>query len=1022
VPAGQAGERAAAAAWAALLLGEVEAELGNRDAAEPLLEEALASGLPDVVALARIDVATYGDDLDRSERLLEEALADSSRRGDEEIRLLAVTLLAEVLSRRGHAARARRLLEDAIAIAAGGGGVGRSSPMVTARLGGLLAEQVSLAGRNRAELADKLGAAGKKADAADPAGKADPAGRTAGAADAAAGMGATAEAAGGTAEEAAGSAGRPTPLATLLKARTAIARPLAEANLGGLLISQGDTARARELLTSALNSGGERVAPIAKVSLGVIAIADGEHEQARELLEAARASGHPTAAPSATCYLALLAEEDDDPDAARALLTEVADGAAPPLAAMGLQLLGDTLAGRGDVDGARDAFERAIALDQPPWSPAAQVDLALVLGSGDPPPDAGRARELLAEIAGGDHGDQAPRASDLLGDLLLKSGNAVGAQAAYQRAIESGHPDWAPIAMIDLAMLHAGAGAAGAARARARLEQAEATGHRDQAPRAADLLGDLLASQSDPDGARAAYQRAIASEHPYWASIARTDLALLVAKGGDVEESVELLSAATASEDPRSAGFGRTMLAALQYDQGDHSLARSQLVEDADSPIVEVAVSALLTLTLVALEERNLDEAAATLERLLDQLGLSVPAAQAPPATADAATGDPAVAAVAADAGAAAGATADSAADPGDPGRRLLAYCDHLYQTVGWLDVVQMVLTPLLGEPLATQRPDLVADAARQLGQISFLAGSLDEAVDLLERALAATQSGPADAANTADAPGAPGEFEAMIRRYLGAALAQRGDRRAAREMLLPVLDTEFHRERGRALYVLGTIARFDGDHGAAGDYLRQAEREGSLVGDTALAGEARALLADADASRRALPGVPPSAVSPPPVVSPAPAVIPAPAMISPPAPGSAPAAAAAVAAASAPPPAPAEPAATAAPAPFSAPVLLALGEVALADGAHDEARDWLTRALDAGEAAVIARARLALAQSSLDRGAHGEARRLADLVRAAADPALSARAAALATEIPEAEWVARLTAETAPPPAQSST
>ena len=247
-----------------------------------------------------------------------------------------------------------------------------------------------------------------------------------------------------------------------------------------------------------------------------------------------------------------------------------------------------------------------------------------------------------------------------------------------------------------------------------------------------------------------------------------------------------------------------------------------------------------------------------------------------------------------------------------------------------------------------------------------------------------------------------------MIRRYLGAVLAQQGDRRAAREMLLPVLDSEFHRERVPALHLLGMIASLDGDHRAGHDYWRQAEREASLIGETALAGEARALLADADAdaARRALPAGPPRpAVIPPPTHGPAPELGPA---------------TAAVAAAPAPaarPPVPSAPAATAAPAPFPAPLLIALGEVALADGAHDEARDWLTRALDAGEATVAARARLALAESRLAHGAHAEARRLAETVRDGAEPALSTRAAALAAEIAEVEWIARLTAETAPPP-----
>ena len=62
----------------------------------------------------------------------------------------------------------------------------------------------------------------------------------------------------------------------------------------------------------------------------------------------------------------------------------------------------------------------------------------------------------------------------------------AGARAAYQRAVDSGHPD--------------------------------------QAPRAAGALGDLLWQQGDVAGARAAYQKAIASGHPEAAAMAAHSL------------------------------------------------------------------------------------------------------------------------------------------------------------------------------------------------------------------------------------------------------------------------------------------------------------------------------------------------------------------------------------------------------------------------------------------------------------------------------------------------------------------
>ena len=45
-----------------------------------------------------------------------------------------------------------------------------------------------------------------------------------------------------------------------------------------------------------------------------------------------------------------------------------------------------------------------------------------------------------------------------LGVLLDEQGDVEGARAAYQRAIDSGHPDEAPRAMVNLGVLLARAG------------------------------------------------------------------------------------------------------------------------------------------------------------------------------------------------------------------------------------------------------------------------------------------------------------------------------------------------------------------------------------------------------------------------------------------------------------------------------------------------------------------------------------------------------------------------------------
>jgi tetratricopeptide (TPR) repeat protein len=73
-----------------------------------------------------------------------------------------------------------------------------------------------------------------------------------------------------------------------------------------------------------------------------------------------------------------------------------------------------------------------------------------------------------------------------LGALLKKHGDPAAAQAAYQRAIDSGHPRHAPEAMNN--------------------------------------LGNLLRENGDTAGARAAYLRAIDSGHPRAAAAAARSL------------------------------------------------------------------------------------------------------------------------------------------------------------------------------------------------------------------------------------------------------------------------------------------------------------------------------------------------------------------------------------------------------------------------------------------------------------------------------------------------------------------
>jgi len=94
----------------------------------------------------------------------------------------------------------------------------------------------------------------------------------------------------------------------------------------------------------------------------------------------------------------------------------------------------------------------------------------------------------------------------VLGLLLQEQGDADGARAAYQQAIDSGHADYVPRAAFGLGVLLQEQG--DAAGARAAYQQAIGSGHSDVAPVAARNLARLLAEQGDTDDAKAADRQA----------------------------------------------------------------------------------------------------------------------------------------------------------------------------------------------------------------------------------------------------------------------------------------------------------------------------------------------------------------------------------------------------------------------------------------------------------------------------------------------------------------------------------
>ncbi len=148
-------------------------------------------------------------------------------------------------------------------------------------------------------------------------------------------------------------------------------------------------------------------------------------------------------------------------------------GGSSPYSAEATFNLGALLDRQGDIDGAREAYQRAIDSGDPEAAPLAAFNLGVLLKEQG---DTEGAREAYQKAIDSGHPDEAPGAAFNLGVLLKEQGDTEGAREAYQRVIDSGHPG--------------------------------------KAPGAAFNLGALLKEQGDTEGTREAYQRVIDSGHP----------------------------------------------------------------------------------------------------------------------------------------------------------------------------------------------------------------------------------------------------------------------------------------------------------------------------------------------------------------------------------------------------------------------------------------------------------------------------------------------------------------------------
>ncbi|MEV6323150.1 tetratricopeptide repeat protein [Nocardia sp. NPDC051787] len=146
--------------------------------------------------------------------------------------------------------------------------------------------------------------------------------------------------------------------------------------------------------------------------------------------------------------------------------------------------------------------------------------------------DLAAARDAFQTAIASGHPNWAPLAAAELGDLLSAAGDKPAAEGAYHVAVDSGHADAAPRAAYNLGLLLAERGDTAAAEA--MYQRAAESGHTDAAPRAWINLGYSRAKRGDSDAARAAYEHAIASGPGEIARLALSNLAYLLRTDDDM--------------------------------------------------------------------------------------------------------------------------------------------------------------------------------------------------------------------------------------------------------------------------------------------------------------------------------------------------------------------------------------------------------------------------------------------------------------------------------------------------------
>jgi tetratricopeptide (TPR) repeat protein len=286
----------------------------------------------------------------------------------------------------------------------------------------------------------------------------------------------------------------------------------------------------------------------------------------------------------------------DAPAADAVAYQKVIDSGDPDRASEAANNLGWLLAKQGDVTGARAAYQVAIDSGHRDYAPRAANNLGGLLAEHG---DVARAQAAYQVAIDSGHRDYAPRARQNLRELLEQhpqntvvqkvtrtlspevqqwgarpvepaaappappvsaeewyrqgeywhgQGDLPQAAAAFQAAIDSGDPQWNPLAWCAVGLLLFEQG--DLANAQAALQNAVNSGHPTAAPRAGIGMGDLLAHQGRDYPAQQFYAWVMTSGHPDYSVWATYSQAMSYIRTRDIFRWQSLLNDVVRSQHP----------------------------------------------------------------------------------------------------------------------------------------------------------------------------------------------------------------------------------------------------------------------------------------------------------------------------------------------------------------------------------------------------------------------------------------------------------------------------------------